>query len=101
MKKITIVQEYEVTLPPAYEHISKERLVDTLNRMYDVHGKDILKRLSAEEEYVCTKLTEVDGDSVYCEDTKRGQMVVFNSGYDILLDGQPLETTWDVEEKNK
>ena len=85
--KITLVQEYEIEVPKEYENLSKEELVNTLNSMYDIRGQYIIEEsLSAENEYVGTVLTHIDGEEVYLENNK-----VSSSGYYIILDGQPLE----------
>ena len=63
--KITITQEYTLEIPKEYADLPREELVDSLNAMYDIHGKHIIETLSAEEEYVGTVLTHIDDKEVY------------------------------------
>jgi hypothetical protein len=87
MKRITITQEYDVLLPAEYENITPEELVNDLNRMYDIHGRNIIQAMNAELDYLCTQLTHIDDTRVYYED-EGGEKTVSDTGYDIVLDGQ-------------
>lgn len=57
--------------------------------MYDIHGQNIINTMSAENDYQGTTLVRIDNESVYVEDCPGGQKIC-ESGYDIILDGQPL-----------
>jgi len=85
MKKITITQTYEITLPKEYEHETKEKLLNDLNSMYDIYGQRIINALHATEEYSHSVLKEIDDEDVYINGNK-----IRYSGSPIILDGQPL-----------
>ena len=89
MKTVTIVQEYNVSLPKEYEDLTPEELVDDLNRMYDIHGQKIVDAMNTESDYVETKVTQIDDVDVFMEDGHHMQCIS-NSGYEIILDGQQL-----------
>ena len=86
MKKILIAQYYEVSLPEEFENKSPIDLLNTLNFMYDINGRNIIYSLGAEYGYKRTELLEIDDEPVYIEDG-----VVGNSGYNIILNGQQIE----------
>lgn len=83
---ITLVQEYTIQVPDEYKKLPFKDLVNALNAMYDINGKHIIETLSAEEEYLSTTLTEVNGVEVYIEG-----VIIGDEGHSIILDGQPLD----------
>jgi len=88
MKKITITQTYEIALPTEYENIKPEELLDNINAMYDVNGKDIIKySMDAVSDYSHTTLTEIDDMEVYMDGNEIG-----NQGSIIVLDGQSMDS---------
>ena len=87
MEKIVLTQTYEITLPEEYKNKSYKDLLNDLNRMYDIYGRNIIQALSIEDDYVQTELVEIDDEYVYMEDNE----VNNSGGYNIILDGQQLE----------
>ena len=91
MKTITLSQVYTIELPEELQSKSKEEIVNMLNRMYDINGKDIISRsLSAEDDYDMTVLTHIDDEEVFTDNCK-----ILDEGHMIILDGQPLSKTGD------
>ena len=86
MKKILIAQYYEVNVPDEFETKTPIELLNTLNFMYDVCGKSIIKALGAEDDYIQTELVEIDDEVVFIEGN-----IIGDSGYNIILDGQQIE----------
>lgn len=75
--KITLVQTYEMEVPKEYENSSKLVLVNDINSMYDMYGKETIKRMTDDDhEYISTVLTEIDGEPLVSE---------------LILDGQPRD----------
>lgn len=87
MKKIVLMQCYEISLPKEYEDTDPKILLNDLNRMYDIHGLNIIQALSGEREYYGTILHSIDDENVYLEDNKINK----SGGQDIFLDGQPRD----------
>lgn len=85
--KITLAQFYDIEVPKEYENKTKEELLNDINKMYDISGKDILKTMSAEEDYQYTQLTHINDEEVCIENNR-----ISSSGYQIILDGQPLNS---------
>jgi len=87
MRKIYLAQYYEIDLPKEYESKSKEELLNDLNSMYDIRGKDFIEEsLASSHGYMGTQLLEIDEEDVYLDNNK-----VNSSGSPIILNGQPLE----------
>jgi len=82
--RIRLTQEYDIALPSSCEGLTKEETINYLNKMYDVHGKHIIEALDADMDYVCTIVTDMNGEEVYCEDDGDGPFVS-NMGADIML----------------
>lgn len=83
MKKIVLMQVYEIPMPKEYENLSKEELLNIINSMYDINGKNIINSMDAENDYEGTILHSIDDEEVCLEDDK-----ISNSGYQVWLDGQ-------------
>lgn len=86
-KKITLAQVYEIEIPRELRLAADEELLDYINAMYDINGKNIISCMSAENDYQYTQLTEIDDTEVYIEDGK-----VSLDGSLIILDDQQLES---------
>lgn len=84
MKKIVLMQCYEISLPKEYENKDQKELLNDLNRMYDIHGLNIIQALSGEREYFGTILQSIDEENVYLEDNKLNN----SCRQDIFLDGE-------------
>jgi hypothetical protein len=83
MKKIVLAQIYEITVPKEYENLSNDELLNKINSMYDIAGKNIIDSMDAESDYEGTILQSINDEDVYFENNK-----VCNSGTQIWLDGQ-------------
>lgn len=83
MKKIVIAQIYEINIPKEYEILSKDELLNKINFMYDIAGKNIIDSMDAESDYEGTILQSIDDEDIYLEDNKISQ-----NGTQIWLDGQ-------------
>lgn len=83
MKKIVLMQVYEIEIPKEYESLSNDELLNKINFMYDISGKRIVEDMNAENEYQGTILHSIDDKEVCIEDNK-----ISNSGCQVWLDGQ-------------
>lgn len=83
MKKIVIAQIYEINIPKEYENLSKDELLNKINFMYDIAGKNIIDAMDAEADYEGTILQSIDDEDIYLEDNK-----ISNNGTQVWLDGQ-------------
>ncbi len=83
MKKIVIAQIYEINIPKEYENLSKDELLNKINFIYDIAGKNIIDAMDAEADYEGTILQSIDDEDIYLEDNK-----ISNNGTQIWLDGQ-------------
>lgn len=83
MKKIVLMQVYEIEIPKEYESLSNDELLNKINFMYDINGKNIINSMDAENDYEGTILYSIDDEEVCFEDNK-----ISNSGYQVWLDGQ-------------
>lgn len=83
MKKIVLMQVYEIAIPKEYENLSKDELLNEINFMYDIKGKNIIDSMGSESEYEGTILHSIDDEEVCLEDDK-----ISNSGTQIWLDSQ-------------
>ena len=87
---IKLVQEYELEMPIGYEKKSKEEILNELNFMYDINGKNILSRNIDinDDSYVGTRLVSI-GDEDVCLDynVETDKWEISDSGTDIYLGG--------------
>jgi hypothetical protein len=83
MKKIVIAQIYEINIPKEYENLSKDELLNKINFMYDIAGKNIIDAMDVEADYEGTILQSIDDEDIYLEDNK-----ISNNGTQIWLDGK-------------
>jgi len=90
---IKLTQEYEIEMPIGYENKSKEGILNELNFMYDINGKDILSRNIDinDDSYTGTRLVSIGDEDVYLEyNTDSDKYKVSRVGTEIYLDGQQL-----------
>lgn len=80
--KITFTQTF--TKDIGEQAGSKEDIVNAINSMYDIQGKNIFENT---REYQSTTITHIDDDEVYI-DTEEGIDIVSNQGRYIYLDGR-------------
>jgi len=78
MKKITIVQTYEIDLDESFENLSLLELVNTLNKIYDYTGEDIISNIKSNSITAHTVLSEVDEEEIYF------------AGSPIIIDGDEI-----------
>lgn len=86
--KVTVVQAYEVKIPKEFEDKPLNELINDLNSMYDIHGKNVIEAMNGEDEYLYTKILEIDEEEVFIDNNND---VNYATGSEIILDGQPLK----------
>ena len=90
---IKLVQEYEIEMPTGYENKYKEEILNELNFMYDINGKEIISRnLDIEDvSYIGTRLVSIGDEDVYLDfNVETNKYEISESGTDIYLDGKQL-----------
>lgn len=87
---IKLVQEYEIVMPIGYENKSKEEILNELNFMYDINGKNILSRNIDinDDSYVGTRLVSIGDEDTYLDfNVKTEKWEITESGTDVYLGG--------------
>ena len=83
MKKVTVVFEYELKIPEEMENFSSNEIVDSLNALYDVHGKDMLN--GSHNEFNSVKITHLDDKEVF-----------LNGCPFVILDGKCIDDDFEI-----
>jgi len=76
MKKITIALEFDIKIPEDMEDFSDSVIIDSVNGLYDVYGKDM--PMYTISEFTCASLLRIDNVDVHI------------NGNPIILDGERL-----------
>lgn len=92
MRKVTVIQRYEITLGDECDNLSKEQLISDINGLYDYRGNKSVIEMGIKQEYLETQIEAIDDDEIMKDfDTNGNEIISNNSGTPVILDGNKID----------